>query len=78
MKLYIDTSSGDGGPGFIDYTQSVVDGTLNLEDSINVPTIINFTLAATSDAFNPPPISSYIKIVSEIYCGKSVSYGVGN
>jgi len=68
LKIFIDTSSGrPGGIGYVDYTQSIADGSLSIADSINVPTTINFTLLASGDSFDVPPISSYIKIVSEIY-----------
>lgn len=64
MKLYIAI---DDSGNYVDYTQTVVDGTLVVEDSINVPTVINFTLAAADSTFVVPPQSGYIKLVSEIY-----------
>ena len=62
MKVLIDS-----GQGYVDYTQNVVSGTLSIEDSVNVPTLINFTLAATSNNFVVPSRSAYVRIVSERY-----------
>lgn len=66
MRIYINT-----GPStqvqFQDYTQYVVDGSLSVEDSINVPSLVAFNLGPSSNAFVVPPRSSYVKIVSEVY-----------
>lgn len=64
MRVYIDLGPGIG---YQDYTQYVVDGTLTIEDSINVPTLAQFDLMASKNAFVVPKRSSYVKIVSEVY-----------
>lgn len=55
------------GQASIDITRYVADGSLTIEDSINVPTLTSFQLAAYDSAFVVPKRSSYIQIVSEIY-----------
>ena len=72
MKVLIDTGSGT-----IDYTQYVADGSLSIEDSINVPTVINFILTPTNDAFAIPPRSSYVTVVSEQYASGGGGKGAG-
>jgi hypothetical protein len=72
MKVLIDTGSGP-----IDYTQYVADGSLSIEDSINVPTVINFILTPTNNAFAIPPRSSYVTVVSERYASGGGGYGSG-
>lgn len=62
MQVLIDT-----GNGFVDYTQYVVDGSLTIEDSINVPTVVNFNLIAANSAFVLPRRASYVKIISTQY-----------
>lgn len=62
MKVLINS-----GQGFQDYTRYVADGSLSVEDSINVPTITNFILTPTDNSFVPPPRSSYVQVVSGTY-----------
>ena len=63
MKVLIDT-----GNGLQDYSQFIVDGSLTTEDSINVPSLLNFILSANQDnAFIVPKRSSYVKVISDIY-----------
>src|ERR1700731_4506499 len=66
MKVLI-----DNGSGLVDYTRYVVDGTLTTEDSINVPTLLNFVLAPTDNSFQVPKRSAYVKVVSEVYASGS-------
>ena len=64
MKVLIN----NGGPGgYQDYTRYVVDGTLTVEDSINVPTLLNFVLAPSDNSFQIPKRSAYVKVTSEVY-----------
>lgn len=62
MKVLI-----NNGAGYKDYTRYVLDGTLTLEDAINVPTLLNFVLAPTDNSFQIPKRSAYVKVVSEVY-----------
>ena len=62
MRLLIDS-----GHGFVDYTQYVVDGSISVEDSINVPTLLTFQLQPTRNSFVIPTRSCYVKLVSEIF-----------
>ena len=62
MKVWIDIGNGP-----VDYTRYVADGSLSVEDSINVPTILNFNLTPTDNSFIPPPRSSYVTVESEFY-----------
>lgn len=72
----------NNGLGFVDYTKHVMDGTLTVEDSINVPTLINFLLSPADNTFVVPRRSAYVKIVSEILApdasgGGYGGYGIG-
>jgi hypothetical protein len=59
----------------IDYTRYVVDGSANLQDSINVPTLFSFQLSNVDAAFVPPPRGSYITVQSEIFPNKILFTG---
>jgi hypothetical protein len=55
----------NGGPGgFVDYTQYVLPSSISVEDSINTPTLISFTLANSSGIFVAPVRSAYVKFIS--------------
>lgn len=64
MKLLIKNSEA---AGFVDYTRYVLDGSLTIEDSINVPTLTSWQLAALDNTFVVPKRSAYFKIISEIF-----------
>jgi len=66
----------NNGQGPQDYTKYVMDGTLTLEDSINVPTLITFLLCPTDNTFIVPRRSSYVTIVSDVLA-PSGGYGSG-
>lgn len=73
MKVLI-----NNGAGYVDYTRYVMDSTLTVEDAINVPTLLNFTLAPTDNSFSIPKRSAYVRVVSEVYASGSFSgYGGG-
>jgi hypothetical protein len=70
MKVLINSGeyAPSNGQGYVDYTRFVIDGSLTVEDSINVPTLTTFQLSANDDNnFVVPSQSSYVRIVSEIY-----------
>ena len=76
----------NNGNGYVDYTRYVVDQSASVEDAINVPTLLNFTLAPTDNSFSVPKRSAYIRVVSEVYAsgtyvpsasGGSGGYGSG-
>lgn len=69
MKVYITNPEANA----VDYTQYVVEGTLTVQDAINVPTVVNFDLAALDSTFVVPSQGAYVQIVSEIY-GSNGSY----
>src|SRR5580698_221475 len=66
MKLWI-----DNGEGYKDYTTYVVDGTLTVEDSINVPTLTTFVLSPNDSSYQMPKRSAYMRLVSEVYASGS-------
>lgn len=66
MKVLI-----NNGTGNVDYTRYVVDGTLSIEDSINVPTLTNFILSPSDNSFVIPKRSAYVTVVSERYASGS-------
>jgi hypothetical protein len=72
MKVLITTKAA----GTVDYTRYVVAGSITIEDSLNVPTLVNFTLSPVDSLFVIPKRSSYVQIVSEIY-GVNSGYGSG-
>lgn len=75
MKILINNGAG----GYQDYTRYVVDGTLTTEDSINVPTLLNFVLAPTDNSFSIPKRSAYVRVTSELYAsGVYVSSASGS
>ena len=55
------------GQSNVDYTKYVLDGSVTVEDSINVPTLISFQLSPSDNTFNVPKRSSYVTLVSDIY-----------
>lgn len=65
----------NNGNGFTDYTQYVIQGSLSIEDAINVPTTIQFQLCNINSAFVPPVPGAYLRIVSEKYIGKVLATG---
>jgi hypothetical protein len=71
MKILIDSGlyAPSNGKGYIDYTKYVLDGSISVVDSVNVPTLTTFQLSALDNTFVVPSRSSYVKIVSEIYSG---------
>ena len=75
MKVYINNGPNGTGLG-TDYTRYVIDGSLSIEDSLNVPTLITFQLSNIDQLFVVPRRSSYVTIVSEIY-GVNGGYGSG-
>lgn len=72
MRVLITTKS----HGTVDYTRYVVDGSLQIEDAINVPTLTSFQLANLDSLFVVPPRSSYVQIVSDVYANAG-GYGTG-
>ena len=62
MKLLI-----DNGQGYVDYTRYVLDGSLSVEDSVNVPVLTSFQLAASDNSFVVPKRSAYFQVLSEIF-----------
>src|SRR3984957_19261759 len=79
MKLLIDSGkfAPSNGNGYVDYTKYVLDGSLTVEDSVNVPTITTFNLAATDNKFTVLARSCYVKIVSEVYAEPSGHLSAG-
>lgn len=51
----------------LDYTRYVVDGSVNVEDSINVPTLVSFQLSNIDNLFQVPSRGAYVRIISEIF-----------
>lgn len=75
MKILINNGPPSIGKN-VDYTRYVVDGSLSVEDSINVPTLITFQLSNIDQLFVVPRRSAYVTIVSEIYAPNG-GYGSG-
>src|ERR1039457_665960 len=75
MKIWIQNGPNGVGLG-TDYTRYVVDGSLSVEDSLNVPTLITFQLSNIDQLFVVPRRSSYVTIVSEVYAPTG-GYGSG-
>lgn len=69
MRLLIDSGAfpPSNGNGFFDYTNYVIDGSINIEDSINVPTLLSFEMAPINNSFVIPSRSCYVKIQSDVY-----------
>lgn len=61
-----------------DYTRYVVDGSLSIEDAINVPTLTTFILAATDSSFVIPKRSAYVNVVSDYYATGGGYYNGSN
>lgn len=61
LKLLI--NNGDG-KGDVDYTHYLIPSSVNIEDSINTPTLFAFTLANVDRVFKAPVRSAYVKFVS--------------
>lgn len=61
LKLLINS-----GQGPVDYTKYVIPTTIDIEDSINTPVLLTFTLANTDAAFVPPVRSSYVQLISTL------------
>src|ERR1035437_2406213 len=62
IKLTIDNGPANG--GVTDYTSYVLPESISVQDSINVPTLLTFTLANNDDAFIPPVRSAYCRLYS--------------
>jgi hypothetical protein len=54
----------DNGNGPIDYTRYVLPDSITIEDSINVPTLLSFTLSNIDDNFVVPVRSAYCRFFS--------------
>ena len=54
----------NNGSGLIDYTKYVEDGTLKVEDSINVPNLCDCTMGNIDNAFVVPVRNSYMTVFS--------------
>lgn len=54
----------DNGAGAVDYSQYVIPESITVQDSINVPTLLTFTLVNTDNAFVPPVRSAYCRLFS--------------
>lgn len=67
MRVLLANGPPSSPPVYRDITQYVLDGTLTVEDSINVPTLVSFQLSATDDSFVLPARSAYVRIVSDVY-----------
>lgn len=63
LKLLI--NNGDG-KGAVDYTRYVIPSSINIEDSINTPTLVSFTLANADGLFKVPVRSAYVAFVSTL------------
>lgn len=61
LKLLI--SNGVNLPA-VDYTRYVIPSSIQMDDSINVPTLLSFTLANTDSSFVTPIQSAYVQWVS--------------
>lgn len=61
LKLLI--NNGDG-KGNVDYTHYVVPSSIDVEDSLNTPTLLSFTLANVDGAFKAPVRSAYVTFMS--------------
>lgn len=61
LKLLI--NNGDG-LGDVDYTRYVIPSSIDLEDSLNTPTLLAFTLTNVDALFKAPVRSSYVKFLS--------------
>lgn len=54
----------DLGAGAVDYTQYVVSASIKVEDNINTPAVVTFSLSNITNAFIVPLINSYVRIFS--------------
>jgi hypothetical protein len=61
LKLTI--NNGDG-LGDVDYTHYVIPSSISIEDSLNTPTLLSFTLSNVDGAFKAPVRSAYVKFLS--------------
>jgi hypothetical protein len=59
LKLLINS-----GQGPVDYTRYLIDSTVDIEDSINTPSLLSFTLSNVDGAFVPPIRSAYVELIS--------------
>lgn len=62
LKLFIDSGNGP-----VDYTHDLIPTSLKITDSINVATLVNFSLVNNSDNFVVPPQGAYFQIYSTKY-----------
>jgi hypothetical protein len=63
LKLLI--NNGDG-KGDVDYTHYVIPESIDIEDSLNTPTLLAFTLANVDPVFKAPVRSAYVKLLSTL------------
>lgn len=61
LKLLI--NNGDG-LGDVDYTRYVIPSSIDVEDSLNTPTLFAFTLSNSDGRFKAPVRSAYVKFLS--------------
>lgn len=61
LKLLI--NNGDG-LGEVDYTRYLIPASVDIEDSLNTPTLFSFTLANLNGAFKAPVRSAYVRFAS--------------
>ncbi len=61
IKLLINNGAGE-----IDYTKYVVENSLDIEDSLNTPTLLSFTLVNVDGSFVPPVRSAYVRLISTV------------
>src|SRR5258706_5794140 len=61
LKLLI--NNGDG-QGDVDYTRYVIPSSIDIEDSLNTPTLLAFTLTNVDSLFKAPVRSAYVKFLS--------------
>jgi hypothetical protein len=55
------------GAASVDYTRYVLDGSLTVEDSINVPTLVTFQISPCDTKFVKPKRGAYVTLSSELY-----------
>jgi hypothetical protein len=63
LKILI--NNGDGlGP--VDYTRYVIPSSIEMDDSINTPTLLSFSLSNIDSVFKPPVRSAYVQWVNTV------------
>ena len=56
----------NNGAGFQDYTRYVIEGSIDIEDSLNTPTLFSFGLSNVDGTFVPPVRSAYVQLISTV------------